>query len=57
MEALEECEDAEHVLIVIDHGEQGISWHCDTDRMSVKLGLSEFVSTCVRDTIAKLKEE
>lgn len=52
MSALEECEDANDVLIIIRH-KDAVSWHTTCDSRIDKLGMLEFVSTCVRASIIK----
>lgn len=55
MSALEECETAEDVLIIMRHKDD-ISWHSTHMNLSYKLGMPEFVSTCVRHDILSMKE-
>lgn len=57
MSALSEVEDAEHAMIIIDHGEEGISWHCTSTRTSTKLSLVDFVRECIVDDIRNINRK
>lgn len=52
MSALSECEDASDVLIIVRH-KDAVSWHTTCESRIDKLGMLEFVSTCVRASIIK----
>lgn len=55
MSALSECETASDCMIILVH-DQDISWHSTSDSHYQKLGLVEFVATCIRDGIMRMKE-
>jgi hypothetical protein len=56
MSALEECETADQVLIILRHKDD-ISWHTNNASRVDKLGLLDFVTTCVRQSIFTETEE
>lgn len=55
--AMEEVENAEHVLIIYTNKDGSISWFSNTDKFHVKLGMTEFVSTCIKDNISQARNE
>lgn len=56
MSALEDVEDAEAVMIIVRHKDD-ISWNGTSDSLSEKLGLVEFVATCIRHLIIEQGKE
>jgi len=52
MSALSECETADDCLIILRH-KSDISWHETSDARSDVLGLTEFVSTCIKGQIIR----
>lgn len=55
MSALEECETASDVLIIMRH-KDAISWHSTCESRAEKLGIMEFVSTCIKASIIQEKQ-
>ena len=56
MSSLEEMETAEQCLIIVVHNDGEISWHSSTDRYHIKLGMVDFVKSCLEDNIRNMKE-
>lgn len=50
MAALEDCESANSVLIIMRHKDE-VSWHTNNVSQVDQLGLLDFVQTCVRQSI------
>lgn len=50
MSALEECKTATAVMIILRHSDD-VSWHTNNCSRVDKLGLLDFVATCVRQSI------
>ena len=56
MTALEDVEDAQAVMIIVRHNDD-ITWNGTSDSLSEKLGLVEFVATCIRQAIIEQGKE
>ena len=50
-DTLDELKDAEYAMLIISHGDGSISWHQTRDRLSIALGLVDYVKVCIEENI------
>jgi hypothetical protein len=50
-DTLDELKDAEDAMLIISHSDGSISWHQTRDRLSIALGLVDYVKVCIEENI------
>ena len=50
-DTLDELKDAEDAMLIISHRAGSISWHQTRDRLSIALGLVDYVKVCIEENI------